>query len=65
MARSQLAQLNDLQCKVIQGDSGIGIVDAEAMTALLSGQIAAGASLGPSLAFLPRATARTSIIAPL
>jgi diguanylate cyclase (GGDEF)-like protein len=35
---SQLAQLNDLHCEVVQGDFLIGVLDAESMTTLLADQ---------------------------
>jgi diguanylate cyclase (GGDEF)-like protein len=41
--QSQLAQLNDLRCDIVQGDFLIGALDPESMTALLAEQLVATA----------------------
>jgi diguanylate cyclase len=44
--RSQLAQLNDLHCTILQSDPAMGAVDGESMSALLAEQLPARAGSG-------------------
>ncbi len=45
--RSQLAQLNDLRCTILQSDSATGTLDGKSMSALLAEQLPARANSKP------------------